>query len=533
MQTDAAYQLSIIAWCLSNPLDFSLLLDRMKEFKFSDPRAQKVWPFMVEAFGKEYVWPTEVEMVRYLQKEMVGDATADIITTFVRELYHTETTSLTGEEVKDWVATQELSEAAVKLRDICSEGVRGREDDIIRTKDQLENTLFLFGKRRLGTQFRPLEDDYIDNCEEKISESYGGKPVPLGIRRLDAKLRDGGVRAHNVLIQGPSGVGKTQLALHIFCYNLTLGHRGVYYAIDDSPGELVERLYSKMLERPFSLEEEKAAGTLAETKRKIRHLRDTKYIGDFHGESISPETHTPQDLARELLKLQKFFYMTDRANAHIHDIPEEEWGQIDLVVIDTSDQVKGEGKSQAWHDIEKVHQAFGIIPKKFGCPVFLTTQSEQGAVGASQLTDRSLAGAYGKARPAKLIIGFAQTYDQYHSSITINPADKMVAANLHNMHSFNPEIDRLTKWRPWWLCISKNTRGREVQGAANKVKLPMLIHYASSRIEEDYTRAEELMIVDNKTEREKAEINKHATPPSTKRPRPSTGGKPGGRRINQ
>ena len=134
MQTDATYQLSVMAWCLANPLDFELLRDRLKDYEFGDPRAAKIWPVLLAAYEVDFEWPTGAEAAHRIDTEFFGDPTADILVSYTHEVYATTTTGLTGEELRHWVATQELTHTATALRDICSEGVRGKEDAIIEAK---------------------------------------------------------------------------------------------------------------------------------------------------------------------------------------------------------------------------------------------------------------------------------------------------------------------------------------------------------------------------------------------------------------
>lgn len=524
------YQQNIINWCLNNPSEFSSLLDRVQdkaEILFTDPIAQQVWPILTKAFAVDYQWPTRNEIPYLLREACPNDPTIDLVIRWTESTYDLNTTDVTGATLKDWLGKQELLDLALSINKFTTENIAEGKETLREFRDKIDSIGFLFGNNSRGTTFRPLDPEFIDNADAEIGEAYGGAPIPTGIYRLDQKLRDGGVRPHNCLIQGPSGAGKTTLALHIAKFNLRQGRRVVYYTFDDSAGELTERLYSSMLQRPFSVEDEKLYGDWDRTKKELHELCRDEYIGVFHGEAMPPNLHTPQDLLRHLIILQRQFYMEDKAQAQRFAIPEKEWGKIDLVFIDTCNQLT-EGKSyrSEWAEANSIHQSIGAIPKMFGCPLWGVVQSGQQAVGAVQTTQRSVAGAYGINRPAKLVIGWAQSYDQYHTDLTIPTHHDLVAANMHHLWNFSPEKDSDIKCKPWALCVNKNTRGRALRGsAANLVKLPMLVNYETSRVFEDFTKPEELIMVDRQTQREEQE----AKGESPRRGGQSAGGKRGAR----
>lgn len=514
MVGDPAYQQTVFGWLLRHPGEAALYADRLKEAQWVDPVAKECWDVVYPAFAEQAAWPTKPEALQMIAQAKHLDPTMDLIQNWLAACYDIETTSVTAEAIKEWVVKQDLMRCHLKLSTILSTPLQETEA-LEEVRYSLESVQMMVAGGTEGKSFRPLDEGYIDDCDKNIEEGYGGKPIPTGIYRLDRKLRDGGVRAHNVLIQGPTGAGKTSLLVNIIAYNLTLGHRIAAYFFDDSEGDIVERLYSFMLRRQFSLEAEKVNGTLEATKQELLRLRREVYFGDFIGIALDPEQYTPADIARDLAQLQRQCYAEDRRDAALYNIPEELWGKFDAIAIDTANQViRGKQVRGDWLDEEKKHQALGGIPKRYGCPLFMTVQSGQGGVGATQLTDRNVGLSYGVTRPAKLILGFAQTYDQYHSDKTINQADALVQANKAHLRNWDPVGDKDTKWKPWWLCISKNSRGRDAPGvgAANKVKLPMLINYGSCRVLEDFTRCEEIMLVDKQTQREEREAAGALTP---------------------
>jgi len=75
--------------------------------------------------------------------------------------------------------------------------------------------------------------------EAAIRRSAGEPRVSLGVPELDQML-DGGLMPHRpYLIVGPSGTGKTTLALQFLCEGVRRGEKGLYVTVEDPPNEVV------------------------------------------------------------------------------------------------------------------------------------------------------------------------------------------------------------------------------------------------------------------------------------------------------
>jgi len=500
------WEKAVISWCLHNPDDFGFLADRMKEFHFGDPRAKIVWKPLLQAYIKHTTFPTFSELTQILNQVQTEKEqyTRALLEQYLIEVYQTPHTGVTGDRVKEWVASKELFDLGNKFIEVSSTGVTGHEDDLYGWQERLESIQYLVGRTTKGTVFRPLDLESIENLETCIEQHYGVDPVPTGIYRLDKKLREGGIRAHLTVIFGPIGTGKTTISLGIAMNVIRTGRRVVYFSLDDNPGELTERQYSHMLKRPFCIDTEETNQTLEATKQELKHLIETTWTGDFHGVELMADTTTPHEMARDLLKMQKTFYVQDRESG---EVPESEWGQIDLVVVDTADQAKPHRHYRSeWYEQTKVFEAFNVIPKRLGCPVLLNVQGNQQSVGAAQLTERNLGGTYGKNKAAKLVLGIAQTFAQVHNRITLDPGHPDIRDNLGRLRNYCPERDRDTEWERAWICVVKNTRAREGAGAVRRVKIPILMNLATCRVIDDFTLPESAIMVEQQTLREEQEV---------------------------
>ena len=71
------------------------------------------------------------------------------------------------------------------------------------------------------------------------------EPVPTGVAGLDAMLSAGGYhRGSSVLISGPSGTGKTIFGAHFADAACRRGERCLYFAFEESPGQIVRNVRS-------------------------------------------------------------------------------------------------------------------------------------------------------------------------------------------------------------------------------------------------------------------------------------------------
>jgi len=77
--------------------------------------------------------------------------------------------------------------------------------------------------------------------QHKLSEER----ISSGIQRLDAMLGGAGFyRGSTVLVSGTAGTGKTSMAAHFVHAACQRGERGLYFAFEESPGQLIRNMQS-------------------------------------------------------------------------------------------------------------------------------------------------------------------------------------------------------------------------------------------------------------------------------------------------
>lgn len=498
-------QESIIGWALQNPDAFFPISNRMKDWHFQSQLHSKLWKKLLDVYTQHHRFPAlgeahaVVSSITGLEPE-----TQTHLLQILNKAYTSDVSSVTGERVANWVADREISELSVKMTALVQGDAPGvdRGGELDNWIQRLEAIRQLQTTKRLGSVFEPLDPKIIADPNKAVDTMYAGDPQPTGYSRIDDRLRDKGLRGHSTIIFGPTGGGKTALTLNIAINCLRRGGRVVWITLDDDPGEISERIYSHMICKPFKSQHYSDP----EWAGKQVAAAAPNYPGHFWGEHILPSTHTPQDVIRELLNLQRHFFVKDKHDTY-YDCPVP--GQIDLVVIDTADQIRSHRHYQKeWYELEKSFEELARICPLLHCPVILTAQAGQEGMGASQLTLRNIAGSFGKNKAAKLIIACAQTYHQIHNKKSILWSSPQVHSNLHRYHSMGASQanDNSTLWEPFWACILKNTRGSDdIYNHVRYIKLPMLAHHASCRIVEDWEEQEELITADRKTQREEKE----------------------------
>lgn len=498
------FEKSLLAWCIRNPDEFSHVAAQIRAKHFQDLYATNVWPHLLEVWERHEEWPTEGEAIHLVSQRMRGNPMLPPLLAYVKELYTIPISGVTGEEVKRWVIQRELQDLSARLASF-SVGVQNKSTndfalELEQLRTQFEMSMNLAEDEEEGEDYDPLSDSTIDSLEDDMEEDWGAAPLATGFVRLDRKLRDGGIRPQGVLILGPTGGGKSTFAMCVALYNTTQGKRGIYLSFDDHKGDLRERAHCNILCAEIEFENERRRGTLPRIQSELKATIKEQYPGRLIFKNLDAEQYGPSDILRIIDRIQRKLAVEDRKKG----VPEELQGNIDYVILDTADQVRGEkgGYKDAWYDVPKTHQILNLIPKRFKCVLFSIVQTGQQTVGAAQITERDVGEAFGKTKPYKLILGVAQTHYQYQSDTTVSITESLIRDNIEHLHNYCIDRDRDTKWKPFFLCVSKNTRGSSLHGQANKVKIPMLVNYGSCRIIENFMESEVGFSTPMQTQRE-------------------------------
>lgn len=111
-----------------------------------------------------------------------------------------------------------------------------RELDVIKLRGTRYTTgqhFFEIGSQGVTCYPRVRAPDESDHPSPPLSERAG-----TGVEGFDRLLHGGLPRASAAVIQGPSGTGKTLLALRFLLEGAERGERGVLFALEETPGQL-------------------------------------------------------------------------------------------------------------------------------------------------------------------------------------------------------------------------------------------------------------------------------------------------------
>ena len=90
----------------------------------------------------------------------------------------------------------------------------------------------------------PRFEATLPSIETTAAVASDAHRMPLGIVRLDEMLEGGFPRASATLVAGPSGTGKTVLALHFIAEGIARGERCLYLSFQQTEARLIDRAKS-------------------------------------------------------------------------------------------------------------------------------------------------------------------------------------------------------------------------------------------------------------------------------------------------
>ena len=498
----------IIAFFLQNPTEFNFVSDRLHPEVFVQEPWKRIWPQLHRSWESCKTFPHVDELSTMMRRVECNELSRDILTQRLRGLYKADVSNFSQQEALNWVATREM----IRLGDHFVGSSNNKHDlnsQIKFARERLDKIEHLVGgsSQGIGKMIDLFGDEAIDNWGALVEEEYGAAPLPIGLPRVDKKLKGGGVRPTLVIILGPTGGGKTTVFHHWARGVARLGGRTLLYALDDSLGDLLERQGSCMARRPTNEADFKDPTVIQAV---MRYRRSQEFPGgSFQVVSSEPDRWTPQDYMRDIARQQMILVKHDLEMRKMGwNIPDEDLGKIDLIGIDTADQVREtHPHKDTWMGQQRMFSELSFIPKRFKCPLALMVQGGQETVGATQITLRNVGGSYGKSKPAKLVMALAQTVKQAQSPVTIDWTKQCWKENLSNLWNCDPQTDKDTQWEHASLCLIKNTMasGEPGVGTVRNVIIPLLINFGSSRIIEDWESPEEWMRADCKTAREEKE----------------------------
>lgn len=234
-----------------------------------------------------------------------------------------------------------------------------------------------------------MSDEALEDPLALIEEEEG-EPISTGMVELDRLLEGGWKKGKQTVFLGHPGFGKTYYLIWFACEAVRQGKRAVYFALDNTLGEMRKRIYCALARLPF----ERGAISNEEYSRKLKEM------------GIDPSLFI-------LVMGTRGKTTVDWIEAKLNYILEEV-GPIEWVAVDYADVIKGSNpKKQGWETHDEVYMNLAGLATIFNCHLQTASQGTRGAFGKAAVIDMdSAAGAFAKNNHAAYVVSINQTMSE-------------------------------------------------------------------------------------------------------------------------
>lgn len=424
----ASYQKSVLAWLVQDELAMEQMEGRIKEEHFEDNHLKFIFSVLSKSWEKRSYVPTEEEMIRFV--EMYAPQKSPVVAAAVvgkiHEIYHLPVVA-TGDQVRQFVAHQELRQAALRVLDQPLESVHETAEDLKLRMEKLDPLLLATSEK-----IKSFDEDTFD---EEWWQDYGSPPLPLGYKTIDSITRGGGMQlGEMVTVLATPGVGKTMTLTDMLMRQVEQGRRGFMFSFDNTRNEISRRLVARMSGR--RLEDET---TLDEARAGIAAWRERYGLekGMLIVQSYPPHHLTVSDCRRILRQAER------------------KYGKIDVVVYDYMDQVLARKKYNARREeLADISRGMKYIGRDLEMLTICATQGNREALRARTLNMSHMSECHDKNFESNLTLALCQT----EAESTLEPPQLRIA-------------------------IAKHTKGIK-----KNIEIPFIADYSRMRLEEDTTR---------------------------------------------
>lgn len=189
------------------------------------------------------------------------------------------------------------------------------------------------------------------------------------------------------------------LMVDIANHVVSLGKRVIYYALDNTQGEMLERIFANATGIPISAKRTDDWGK--EISDRVGGPNHLFYLIDF-----PPKAIDTADLKRNLQMTRAELRAIDLRSG----VPEEMAGHIDMVLVDYGDQLKpATGYNEYRLQLKDVFEDLTSIAKSEKVPLISASQANRKALSKEVVTLEDLAEAFNKSWPASLVMTVCQT----------------------------------------------------------------------------------------------------------------------------
>lgn len=409
--------LGMLATIIRHPHIYEMNSDELRPAKMElYPVASYLLAQLAALHKKYYKFPTKSEFLSYLKIRLKahGDKVPIPIQeqTFhdAREIFDGDITPLSQDMLAEYLYHRKIPNIVQQLTKTGDpeENVFDRLEPVQEELSRL--SLIQSAKTGVGERFlRPLSRSILDNPKKAMDMAYRGVRVPLGMKYCDQILRGGFKPGTMGFVVAPVGRGKTLFLIQLAIYAVTQGLRVLYYALDNTKEDLIERSLSQFGSTAISEE--------WEVSQWSEHLHSV--VAMHYGEDWEDYAYTLlnialrrrgevtwKDIWRDAIELE---YVYRSIDSQYTDRPMERRGMTDLVVIDYGDLMKPSNLTgKKYDDQAVVFNDMTNLAETIGCAVASGTQTHRDSLVADDIDLHNIADCYPKTWPADWVACICQ-----------------------------------------------------------------------------------------------------------------------------
>lgn len=394
-----ANELGILAYLLRTPDVVRLHGDQLQDYHFQYEPARIL--FRILQRGAELpVMPSYMEFARELASEGLREGWSALevaeFHTDLRELFELEVGGFTGDYLQRFFLGREAQKV---VADLLATDPAELLEALPGFRERLD-TMALMGGRDEDLGVFPLSPEALQDPKAWLADMYGGDPTPTGWGVIDACLRGGIWPGELLIIMAATGVGKTLAMLNMAAACIESGRRCIYYSIDQTQAEALERFWTRFGALPIG---QNISGQ--EYAAKLLHAAGGGHTR-FLLKTFAPNRVTARDLQRHFRKARDYWYREDRRAGMSID----EAGRVHEVFIDYGDQVRPQNRKDARRfELSEIYLDFVGWGREERTAMVSATQGNRTSMMSDLLNLSMVSEDIGKVQHASHVIAVCQT----------------------------------------------------------------------------------------------------------------------------
>lgn len=280
------------------------------------------------------------------------------------------------EQAKAWLRYRHMRRAADQAQEHLDKG---------NTEAAVE-ALDLLARERAPVTEPPLT---LSDVSVLYAEANNNGAIPTGFEFIDT-VWEGGLHAHEFgVVVAVTSAGKTMSLCHLACEAYRSNHTVLYYSSELTPRQILGRIVSGLLEKPFEqLPEGETMRLLAAFKQR-NELTAGIFIRGM------PPGMTPQNLRHDLEQMER------------------DGSPVDVVLLDSADDLTPDTRiNEDWRSQAEIYWKVRQLAVNDGYAVWTSTQAKQEAVEKSKVGLKHMGRSFAKAQRAHVVVALSQTEGQ-------------------------------------------------------------------------------------------------------------------------